>query len=274
MSLRELLERYGIRPRKGLAQNFLTDPTILTELVEAARPEGLLALEVGPGLGHLTELVLARARGVVAVELDQRLVRLLRERLPSAEVVQGDILALDPGELVRGEPYVALGNLPYYITSAVLRHLLEARQPPLRLVVTVQREVAERMVASPGGMSLLAVSVQLFGRPRILRRIPAGAFYPRPKVDSAAVLVETHSPTLPREEWPAFFRLVRAGFQGRRKQLRNALTGNLSAPREAVGAALAAAGVDPRRRAETLSLEEWLTLYRAAKAAGLPAGGR
>lgn len=277
MSLRQLMERYGVRPRKGLGQNFLTDPAILSELVAASSPQGLAALEVGPGLGHLTELLAGQARRVVAVELDERLVAALRDRLPAVEVVQGDILDHDPGKLVDGERYVALGNLPYYITSAVLRHLLEAEHPPLRTVVTVQREVAERLLAEPGQMSLLGVSVQFFARPQLVRRIPAGAFHPPPKVDSAAVLLHRREPPLPRDHWPRFFQLVRAGFRERRKQLHNSLAGNLS-PRAAerdVREALEAAGIDPRRRAQTLSVEEWVRLYRALPEPGSsPAGGQ
>lgn len=266
MSVRELLDRYGLRPRRGLAQNFLVDRNILTSLVEAAEVEGWPVLEVGPGLGHLSELLLERTSRVVAVELDPALVAVLHDRLPGLEVVHGDILKLDPGRLMGNEAYVAVGNLPYYIASAVLRHLQEAEAPPERLMVTVQREVAERLTARPGGMSLLSVAVHFHGRPEIVRRIPAGAFYPAPKVDSAAVLIRRCQPPLPRQAWPAFFDLVRAGFRERRKQLHNSLARSHLAGPETLTGALEGAGIDPRRRAQTLSVEEWVALFRRLEA--------
>jgi len=154
--------------------------------------------------------------------------------------------------------YKVVANLPYYITSAVLRHLLEAALKPQRMVLTVQREVAERIVAKPGQMSLLAVSVQFYGQPRLLFRVKPGSFYPSPEVESAVVRVDLHStPPVPVEETAAFFRVVRAGFAQRRKQLRNTLAAGLKQPPEEVADRLREVGVDPRQRAEALSLEEW-----------------
>jgi 16S rRNA (adenine1518-N6/adenine1519-N6)-dimethyltransferase len=151
-----------------------------------------------------------------------------------------------------------VANLPYYITSAVLRHLLEASLKPQRMVLTVQREVAERIVARPGQMSLLAVSVQFYGQPKLLFRIKPGSFYPPPEVESAVVRIDLHTaPPVPVEDTAAFFRVVRAGFAQRRKQLRNTLAAGLRRSPEEVAARLREAGVDPRQRAEALSLEEW-----------------
>ena len=271
---REILRRYGLTPRKGLGQNFLVDRGALARIVAAAdlSPEDTV-LEVGPGVGHLTRLLSEAAGRVIAIELDPNLTNLLRRELadrPNVEIIEGDILALDPAALTdartTGRPYKVVANLPYYITSAALRHLLEAQPPPTLLVVTVQREVAERITASPGDMSLLAVSVQFYGRPRRVARIPAGAFFPPPKVDSAIVRIDVYPP----EERPVqvadtqrFFDVVRAGFGQKRKQLRNSLAAGLHLPPEQVEAALARAGIDPHRRAETLSLEEWEALYQA-----------
>jgi 16S rRNA (adenine1518-N6/adenine1519-N6)-dimethyltransferase len=274
--VRELLDKYNLRPRKGLGQHFVADPNILRKIVEAAELSSEMAvLEIGPGLGTLTRL-LARAAGrVVAVELDQAMIGLLREELaylPNLELVQGDILQLDPASLMHDPQfpnlqspptYIVVANLPYYITSAAIRHLLEADPPPRRLVLTVQREVAERMVARPGAMSMLAVSVQFYGRPRIVAKIPAGAFVPPPKVDSAVVRIDTYDSTpvqVPGTE--TFFRVVRAGFGQKRKQLKNALAAGLGVPSAEVVAALTRAGVDPHRRAQTLSLDEWASLVR------------
>ncbi len=266
---REVLRRHGLRPRKGLGQNFLVDRRALERIVAAA---GLTTadtvIEVGPGAGQLTRLLAEAAGRVVAVELDPQMVAALREELAgytNVELVEADILQVDPAALAGGQPYKVVANLPYYITSAALRHLLEAQPPPTRLVVTVQQEVAQRITAAPGEMSLLAVSVQLYGRPQRVARIPAGAFYPPPKVDSAAVRIDVYAPhERPVEvvDKERFFRVVRAGFGQRRKQLRNSLSAGLALPSAEVEAALARARIAPHRRAETLSLEEWAALAR------------
>lgn len=272
MDVRDLLRQHDLRPSKGLGQNFLVNPVILTKIVAAAElTPGDTVLEIGAGLGTLTEQ-LARAAGrVVAVELDERLMPVLQDTLSgfhNITLIQGDILSLDPADLFSAAAsqltnYKVVANLPYYITSAVLRHLLEASLKPQRMVITVQREVAERIVARPGEMSLLAVSVQIYGRPQILFRIRPGSFYPSPEVESAVVRVDMHdAPPVDIEDVDAFFRVVKAGFAQRRKQLRNTLAGGLHLPPEEVTAKLHEAGVEPKRRAQTLSLEEWARIAR------------
>lgn len=269
-SLGDLLARYGLRPRKELGQHFLTDPAILRRIVAAADLSAEdTVLEVGPGPGFLTRHLAQVAGRVVAVELDDGMVALLRQELaglPGVTVVHGDILQLDPPRLIAaaGAPrYSVVANLPYYISSAAIRHLLEAEPPPQRLVLTLQHEVAQRIVARPGDMSLLAVSVQFFGRPRIVARIPAGAFVPPPQVDSAVLRIDTFAvPPVDVPTRAGFFRVVKAGFGQRRKQLRNALSGGLALPVATAVAGLEAAGVAPTRRAETLSLDEWAALAR------------
>ncbi len=291
-SLLSQLSALGIRPKKGLGQNFLVDPAHRARIVAAA---GLMAddtvLEIGPGPGVLTDLIASQAGRVVAVELDDRLIPFLRARFALQQhvsIVHGDILKLDVGALM-GESankriseshdpqsatcnpqYKVLANLPYYITSAAIRRLLEADPPPEVLVLTVQREVAERMVAAPPAMSLLALGVQFYCTAEIVARIPAGAFYPAPKVDSAAVRLVRHAaPAVPGVTADAFFRVARAGFSQPRKQLRNSLAAGLGLAPAAVAAWLTAAGIDPRRRAETLALAEWGELAR-----GLPTLGK
>lgn len=223
-----------------------------------------LVLEVGPGLGSLTRLLAQTARRVVAVELDTHLFPALEEvlgGLGNVEIVQGDILALDPSRLMGEEGYAVVANIPYYITSALIRHLLEAKLKPVRLVLTVQREVAERICAGPGEMSLLALSVQVYGRPVVATRIPAGAFYPPPKVDSSVVRVDLYpEPRVPTQKLDGFFRLAKAGFSQKRKTLRNALSAGMAWPPARAAELLLSAGIDPMRRAETLSLEEWKAL--------------
>lgn len=265
-----LLRRYQLRPSHGLGQNFLVDETGLDKIIAAAEisPEQNV-LEIGAGVGNLTRRLAAQARQVVAVELDQRLIPPLREMLEgftNVALIQGDILELNISQIIQWTPYLVVANIPYYITSAVIRHLLENNPPPLRLVLTVQREVAERICAQPNEMSLLALSVQVYGRPQIKAVIPAGAFYPPPKVDSAVIRIDLYSePRISRDRLDYFFRLAKAGFSQRRKTLRNSLGGGMAWTREKTTRILEAAGIDPNRRAETLSLEEWAALTVSAE---------
>lgn len=263
-SVAALLRSHGLHPRKRLGQNFLTDPVALERIVMAADlSTGDVVLEVGAGVGTLTRPLARQAKRVIALELDDDLVEILREQtadLPNVEILHGDVLRFSPSGFSR-RGYKVVGNLPYYITSAVLRHFLEGEPRPRLMVVTVQREVAERIVARPGEMSLLAVSVQFYGQPRVVARIPAGAFYPPPKVDSAVVRIDVCDKPIPlpgkEVDEAIFFRVVRAGFSQKRKTLRNALSAGLGLSPAVVGETLERAGVDPRRRAETLSLREW-----------------
>lgn len=264
---RQLLRRYGIRAKKGLGQHFLVDPNVLDRILEAAEvtPRDTV-IEVGPGLGLLTQALAAHAGRVIAVELDRRMVAVLGETLAgrsNVEIVPADILQVDPAQLAGG-PYLVVANLPYYITSPILRHFLEAARPPTRLVIMVQKEVADRIVAKPGALSLLAVSVQVYGTPRIVAVVPPSAFLPAPDVASAVLRIDVHAEPLiaPQErEW--FFKVVSAGFSQPRKQLHNALAQALWFPPGGAAAALEAAGIDPTRRAQTLSIAEWQRLARA-----------
>ncbi|MHB1293665.1 MAG: 16S rRNA (adenine(1518)-N(6)/adenine(1519)-N(6))-dimethyltransferase RsmA [Anaerolineae bacterium] len=277
MNIRGVLERHGIRPSKGLGQNFLIDGHVMRRIVQAAELHGDdLVLEVGPGVGLLTQRLAQKAAQVVAVELDRKMVAVLAEtlgELPNVRVVQGDILEVDHVALLAevagvADPaalrYKVVANLPYYITSAALRRLLGARKRPEQLTVMVQREVAERITAGPGQMSLLAVSVQLYGEPRVVEQVPASAFYPPPKVDSAVLNVRVFAePRVPDASLPRFFEVVHAGFGQKRKQLHNSLSHGLRLPPEIVQAALEASGIAPERRAQTLSIAEWATLAGA-----------
>jgi 16S rRNA (adenine1518-N6/adenine1519-N6)-dimethyltransferase len=269
-SISALLRAHGLRPRKELGQNFLTDPVLLGRIVAAAdlAPRDVV-VEVGAGVGTLTRLLAERAGRVLALELDDRLAAILHQQmadLSNVEIRQEDVLHFSAaGFQHRG--YKVVGNLPYYITSAVLRHFLEKEPRPRLMVVTVQREVAERIVAGPGEMSLLAASVQFYGRVRIVMRIRAGAFYPPPKVDSAVLRIDMgEHPVIALGEGieeAVFFRVVRAGFSQKRKTLRNSLSAGLGLSPDLMGALLMQVGIDPRRRAETLSLPEWASVVKA-----------
>jgi 16S rRNA (adenine1518-N6/adenine1519-N6)-dimethyltransferase len=269
MNPRELLENYGILPKKSLGQNFLHDPNLLDKIVSIAELDPTDAvLEVGPGTGALTERLAAAARRVVAVEVDERLQAVLEDVVaacPNLQVLYRDILDVDVAALFRGEPYVMVANLPYYITSAILRHVLEIDHRPRRLVLTVQQEVAERLLAEPDDMSILTVSVQFYGQPRIVARLKPGVFWPRPDVDSAVVRIDTYArPPVDVPDAAQFFRVVRAGFGQKRKQLKNSISSGLHLSSAETQALFQSAGIDSRRRAETLTLDEWARLTRAA----------
>ncbi|MBI4332903.1 MAG: ribosomal RNA small subunit methyltransferase A [Chloroflexi bacterium] len=289
LSTRDLLKRLGVRARKGLGQHFLVDEEVLAEILKAAElaPDDLV-VEIGPGLGILTEALARRCGRVVAVELDERMAGLLKQKLAghaNVEIIQGNILAMPPEVLVGpderasrgvacsrsglrsgGGVYKVVANLPYYITSPVLRHFLEAGLKPRLMVIMVQKEVAEVITAGPGDMSLLSVSVQFYGRPSIVRVIPPESFYPPPKVESAIVRIEVREdPAIAVDDIACFFRLVSAGFKNKRKQVHNALERGFDLDREQIVARLEGAGIDARRRAQTLSLEEWGRLYEAFK---------
>jgi 16S rRNA (adenine1518-N6/adenine1519-N6)-dimethyltransferase len=263
----ELLLQYGIQPKKSLGQNFLFDSNIINQIIDLAciTPETPI-LEIGAGPGNLTRVLAARAGRVVAIELDQRFMPLLERAgstFPNLEVIHADILSLDLDGLMRAAGYVVVANLPYYITSAVIRKLLETNLKPARLALTVQKEVALRICAKAGELSMLAVSVLVYGQPRLALTIPAGAFYPVPKVDSAVVMIDTHpSPLLPAEELTLFFRIVKAGFSQKRKMLRNTLSAGIHLKIPECELLLKSAGIDPARRAQTLEPAEWVKLTR------------
>lgn len=285
LKISELLKKYELRPHKGLGQNFLVDDNALQKIVKVAGVSSDdTVLEIGPGLGSLTRHLGLAAREVIAVELDQRFLPALHETLAhlnNIEIVIGDILEINPANLLLNSEtgkmigersstsvqhdkktitptYKVVANIPYYITSALIRHLLESDIQPSTIVLTVQKEVAQRICEQPPHMSILALSVQVYGEAKIVSRIPAGSFYPTPKVDSSVVKIDLYSdPLIPKALIPEFFRLVKAGFGQKRKTLRNALSAGMQWSKEEVDLLLDYAGINPQRRAQTLSLKEW-----------------
>ncbi len=271
--LRDVLRQRSLRANKRMGQHFLVDRGILRSIAAAAHlTEEDTVIEVGPGTGLLTSELQALAGEVIAVELDPQLVTLLRETFEqggNVEVVAGDILTLSPVQLLahhstRGTThYKVVANLPYYITSPVLRHFLHSEMPPQLMIVMVQEEVGRAITAEPGDMSLLSVSVQAFARPTIVRRVSAHSFHPHPKVDSLVLRLELVALALVAiDQAPGFLDFVGAGFHSPRKQLRNSFGHSLSLDRMRIDELLSRAEVDPVRRPETLTVDEWVRLWR------------
>lgn len=260
-----ILKQYGLRAHRRLGQNFLQDQITLQNIAKAAGIKKTdSVLEIGPGLGSLTRYLSFEARDVVTVELDEKLDPILKVVLKPYEnvrLIHGDILNLSPKELGLPADYIVAANIPYNITSAIIRHLFGSKPQPKRIVLTIQKEVAERICATPPDMSLLALSVQVYGMPSIANLIPAAAFFPIPKVDSAVLRIEVYSePIIPQSLLPVFFKLVKAGFSQKRKTLRNALSSGLRISPLRAETLLLSTDLDPKRRAESLNLKEWSLL--------------
>jgi 16S rRNA (adenine1518-N6/adenine1519-N6)-dimethyltransferase len=264
--LRRLLAAERLRPRRSLSQNFLTDSAALDEIVAAAELQpGDRVVEIGPGLGVLTRRLLAAGASVLAVELDARLASWLRRELgsvPRFELIEADALTIHPRECFPGASFKLVANIPYHITSPLLHTFLEGERPPELTVLLVQAEVAERIAAPPGQLSYLSVFVQNVAHAEVVARVPAAAFEPSPKVDSAVLRLRrrTDPPVPVGEGRESFYRVVQAGFRQRRKQLHNGLGRELPMPREALTAAFATCGIDSERRPQTLSVDEWACL--------------
>jgi 16S rRNA (adenine1518-N6/adenine1519-N6)-dimethyltransferase len=267
-ALRAVLERHDVRAAKGIGQHFLVDRSALAAIVAAAELSAEDdVLEIGPGPGVLTAALAGRARSVTAVELDERMVAVLRDTVgdrDNVRIVRADALEVDLYRVGERAPTRIVANLPYQITSPLLMRFLEdARRPPL-IVVLVQEEVARRIVAGPGDAKergFLSVFVQSFASPTLVRRVPARSFRPPPKVDSAIVALRTHTaPAFAPLDQHRFIALVSDAFRHRRKQLRSALGFEAGVDRGRADTALRAAGIDPTRRPEELSVAEWVAL--------------
>ena len=258
------------QPKKSLGQHWLTDETSLQAMCDAAEVNASdTVLEIGPGLGTLTELLVKSAEQVVAVEFDEVLARELPGRIPAKnlEVVRQDILSFDFTSAKPG--YKVVANIPYYLTSNLIRVLSESSNQPQTAVLLVQKEVAQRVAAGPGSMSLLSVTAQFYWQVTTDMLVPARLFTPPPKVDSQILVLKNRGgPMFPDVEVKSFFRLVKAGFSNRRKTLLNSLSAGLHKTKPEVQVILEAADVNPGARPQELSLEQWHRLYRAVQIAG------
>ncbi|QHW32168.1 16S rRNA (adenine(1518)-N(6)/adenine(1519)-N(6))-dimethyltransferase RsmA [Paenibacillus rhizovicinus] len=281
---KDIIAKYGFTFKKSLGQNFLIDQNILRKIVGAAElDETKGALEIGPGIGALTQQLASEAGRVTAIEIDNRLIPILRDVLsdtPNVHVEHGDVLKLDLRELMEKQfagltGVSVVANLPYYVTTPILMKLLEEKLPLENIVVMIQKEVAQRMAAKPGGKEYgsLSVAVQYYCEPELVCIVPHTVFIPQPNVDSAVIkLALRDKPAVEVEDEAFFFRTVQACFAQRRKTIANNLTAYVGkANRELLGPLLEGCGIDPSRRGETLSLAEFAALAHALRQAGLPA---
>lgn len=263
---RALLDRIEVRPSKGMGQNFLLDRAVIDQIVTAAGiGPGDTVVEIGPGLGILSEGILATGASLVAIELDAKLAAQLFVTfgdLDRFRLVEADALTVPTASVVAdGRPFTVVANLPYSVATAILRHLLEQPHRPRRLVLMVQKEVAERITATPPRLSILGVAARLYTEPRIAFTVPPDVFFPPPAVESAVVVLDVHDHVpVEGEERALFFTIVSAGFQQKRKQLANSLADTLALPKADVRDWLGAAGIAPDRRAQTLTVAEWLAV--------------
>lgn len=250
-----------------LGQNFLTDPAIAEKIIESANlSKSDNILEIGPGKGILTKYLAEKAGRVLAVEIDEKLISLLEEKFngSSAKIITGDILKINLPKIIEEnnfQNYKVVANLPYYITSKIIRLLLETKYPPSEMILMVQKEVGERIVARDGKESILSISVKFYAEPEILFFVPKEKFSPIPKVDSAVIRIKRKN-NIPDVDIKKFFSLVRSGFSSKRKMLVNNLSSGLHIPKAEATEIIKKIGLDSKQRAEKLELEKWLKLYK------------
>lgn len=272
--VKKSLHQSGLKARKGLGQHFLTDRSVVENIVSAAEltPHDFV-VEIGPGLGILTSALTQKAGQVVAIELDTRLASQLRHNLsslPNITIINADILKTGLSEILGGsKSYKVVANIPYYITSPILHYFIKATIKPSLMVVMMQKEVGDTIVAQSGAMSVLAVTMQVYSKPRIISYVPAQSFYPPPKVDSAIVCFNMLAqPAVKVADIESFLAFVRCGFRAPRKQLRNSLAQGLNTRPDEIIPLLAESHIEAQRRPETLTITEWETLYEVAVKSG------
>jgi 16S rRNA (adenine1518-N6/adenine1519-N6)-dimethyltransferase len=268
-----LIAEIDVRPSKGKGQNFLFERGVVQRIVRAAEiGAGESVVEIGPGLGILTWELLATGASVTSIELDWRLAQHLRSffvGVPRFRLVEGDALHIPLDDALPEGDYHVVANLPYSVGTAIVQRFLEAPRPPRTMTVMVQKEVADRLVAVPPDMSILSVATQFLSEPQIAFVVPPTVFIPPPRVDSAVVRTHVRTSELAPDQWPIFFRIVTAGFHQKRKNLSNSLSHALDLPKPEVNRWLEQTGIDPTRRAETMSVQEWVTLTERREAVGL-----
>ncbi len=274
VEVKKTLRQSGLKAKKRLGQHFLVDEAVLKTIISAAELSSEdFVIEIGPGLGVLTAELAQSAGNVVAVELDSKLASRLKHKLSSLHnvtIINADILKVNLSDLIdRKNFYKVVANIPYYITSPILHYFIEASPKPSLMVVMVQKEVGEAIVAEPGEMTVLSVSLQVYSKPRIIAYVPSESFYPPPKVDSAIIRFDMlPEPAVTVADINNFLTFVRCGFRSPRKQLRNSLAQGLGIKQNEVTPLLTEAKIEPQRRPETLNLNEWQRLYEVTIASG------
>lgn len=266
--IRDLFKKHRFWPSKRFGQNFLIDKGVLRKIIEAAEISSKEVIsEIGSGIGNLTRELAKKAKRVIAIEKDPKMVEILKETLKdfqNVEIVQEDILKIPDSKFQILNFYKVVANLPYYIVSPVIRKFLESEVPPNEMVLTVQKEVAQRICAKPPDMNLLAVSVQLYAEPKSISYIPKTSFWPQPKVDGVIIKLKVKNEKL-KVNRNLFFKIVKTGFSQPRKQLINNLSRGLKIDREKVKSWLLKNNIQPTQRAETLTIEGWLKLTKSFK---------
>ena len=259
---KSLIKQFEIRPKKRLGQHFLVDFHLLKKISKCIKPKGETIVEVGAGLGFLTELLAQEAKRVVAIEKDHSLVLALKERLrnfQNVEILEMDILDFSPEAFLRGITYKAVGNLPYSISYPVIRLSLETNHQPKEMVFLIQREVVQKICAKKS--SLPKIAVEFYGKPQILFYVPKNSFFPKPKVDGAVIQIKDIHKGIPGVDRDLFFKIVKAGFLHPRKTILNNLSSELKLKKGEFGILLRKVKINSTLRAEDLSLKEWLNLY-------------
>lgn len=266
-----ILRKNNIRPTRSMGQNFLIEPDIVRAIADVAEVgAGDHVVEVGPGMGILTREVLSRGAYVTGVELDRELALFLQNDLASVSsfsLVERDARYVEIEDIAKGEPYHVVANLPYSVATVIIRHFMESLTPPERMTVMVQREVAERMTAEPGDMSLLGLATNLYADARVAFVVPPDAFLPPPKVESAVAVLDVRETLRGTEEsrkW--MFKLATMAFQRKRKTISNGLSMGLNRPKSDLDQLLSSIGIDARRRPQALSVDEWLAIAEAVPA--------
>jgi len=268
-AVKNLLKKYKIQPLKGFGQNFLINREVLKKIIEAANlTKNDIVLEIGPGIGNLTQELAKRAKKVVAIEKDQKMVEILKEALKeykNVEIIKEDILKTNIQYLISNIQYKVVANLPYYITSPVIRKFLESENQPKEMILMVQKEVAQRICSKPPDMSILAVSVQFYAEPEIVSYVSKKSFWPSPKVDSAILKISALNQRRKSAFNQRFFKIVKAGFSQPRKQLVNNLSNGLRIDKIKTEDWLLKNNIQPSQRAETLSIKDWMNLTKSFK---------
>ncbi|MEK7072513.1 MAG: 16S rRNA (adenine(1518)-N(6)/adenine(1519)-N(6))-dimethyltransferase RsmA [Patescibacteria group bacterium] len=265
LEIKNICKAYGIVPAKSKGQNFLFDQNIVAKIIASADLDNKSSvLEIGPGLGVLTDHLIQKSGQVVAVELDKKLIGFLKNKYHQAdnlEIIEGDILKLDRASLKLVTPYKVVANLPYNITSNFIRNFLETKSPPTEMIIMIQKEVAQRIIAKPGEMSLLSLSVQFYAEPKILFEVSRNSFWPSPGVDSAVISLKLKD-KLAFTDHKLFFKVAKIGFSAKRKQLHNNLANGLHLRSDQIKAIIKNIGLDEKIRAQDLVMEDWINLLK------------